>query len=84
MISAEPVKPRIFSHISGYVLALLLPAATYAAPTELVTLLGIAVLNGVVMITYFNQLQAKGLNPVKGVHGKCSAATASGADDLRL
>ncbi len=39
MRPAEPVKPRIFPHILSCVLALLLPAAAYAAPAELVALL---------------------------------------------
>ena len=70
-----------FAMIGG-IFGLLISGEYLSVPAAVgfIALLGIAVLNGVVMVSYFNQLLARGL-PVAEVSSKAPGAAWTGADD---
>ena len=67
----------------GGVFALVLTGEYLSVPASVgfIALLGIAVLNGVVLVSYFNQLRAHGLSGGRHRHGRRAAPAAAGADD---
>ncbi len=67
----------------GGIVALWLTGEYLSVPASVgfIALLGIAVLNGVVLVSYFNQLHAEGLALIEMRDAGRAAAAAAGADD---
>ncbi len=83
IVQAGLVLANVPLALIGGVLALALSGEYLSVPASVgfIALMGIAVLNGVVMVSYFNQLRSRGLPIRRGCPAGLGTAFASGHDD---